>query len=214
MTRWDRNAKTPFDRDWPEVLTARVVDPGPPLRIHGYAIDDDLAVRCSTSDVTFLALTGELPDEERSRVFAITMTFLAGITVAEAPTHAAVLARICNGTTSAILGAAAISLAEQARWTVTEYRGEAASNGGDVPPRVSALARATGLEILMCRRTSCSAALAALEWCGLGRDEQLESAFVAARLPVVAAEAFATPPGSFRDYPLNLPPFAYEEPDE
>jgi len=198
---------SPFDRDWPEQLTARVVDPGPPLRIHGYAIDDDLARHRSVSDVTYLALTGELPDAERARVFAATMVFLAGITVAEAPAHAAVLARICDGTTSSILGTAAITLAEQARWSVAEYRNGGASD--DRSPRVAALAALTGLDLP--HGAAVSAAFAALEWCGLQRDEQLEAAFVTARLPVVAAEALATPTGSFRDYPLNVPRFVYEE---
>jgi hypothetical protein len=175
---------SPFDGEWPEQLTARVVDPGPPVRIHGYAVADDLARHRSVSDVTYLALTGELPSEEQSRVFARTMVVLSAITVAEAPAHAAVLARICDGTTSAIIGTAAIVLAEQARWSVAEYR----AGGG-----------------------AHRDALSALETCGLTRDEQLEAVFVAARLPVVIAEALATPAGSFRDYPLNVPRFVYEE---
>lgn len=176
---------SPFDGDWPEQLAARVIDPGPPLRIHGYAIDDDLARHRSVSDVTYLALTGELPSAEQSRMFAATMIRLAGITVAEAPAHAAVLARICSGTTSSIIGVAAIALGEQARSLVAEYR--SGSRHG---------------------------LLEALERCGLLRDEQLEAAIVSARLPIVIAEALATPAGSYREYPLNVPRFVYEDRDE
>ncbi len=196
---------SPFDDgEWPEQMLARVVDPGPPLRLHGYAIDDDLARHRGVSDVHFLALTGELPNGEQARVFARTTVFLSGISVAEAPSHAAVLARICDGTTSAIIGTAAIVLAEQARFCVAEYR----AGRGTASERSAALAELTGLAL---PSDAVAAAFAALEWCGLVRDEQLEAAFVTARLPVVIAEALATPPNSFRDYPLNVPRMIYEE---
>jgi hypothetical protein len=49
-----------------------------------------------------------------------------------------------------------------------------------------------------------------LHACGLKAPEHLEVVIVVSRLGVVAAESQHTEPGSFREYPMDLPPFDYE----
>jgi hypothetical protein len=57
------------------------------------------------------------------------------------------------------------------------------------------------------------AALVATLWfAGLTRPEQLEAALVTASLPGVVAEAPFHGVASFREYPMQLPPFQYEDP--
>ncbi len=182
---WDREQRTPFDEHaWPAKLTARVVSPEPDPRIHGYAVRSDLARHYRFSDVVFLSLTGELPTEEQSSTFEQALILLAPISVAEAPSHAASLARVCDASHSAVLGTGAIALAEQARFMVRNGRDD----------------------------ETLSPIFAMLAECGIERDEQLEAVWLVARIAVVAAEGLATPPASFRDYPLNLPAVRYEEP--
>lgn len=176
---WDPNAPTPFDQvSWPNTITARVVQPGEDPRIHGYAVSADLAKHYGFSDVVFLTLTGELPTDEQSAKFARALILLSAISVGEAPSHAASLARVCDGSDSAVIGTAAIALSEQARVAVAERQ---------------------------------HPAFALLAECGIERADQLQAIWVVARIAVVAAEGFATPSASFRDYPLNVPPVRYEE---
>lgn len=181
---WDREAKTPFDEHvWPSTLTARVVSPGADPRIHGYAVESDLARHYRFSDVVFLSLTGELPTDEQSRTFERALILLSPITIAEAPSHAASLSRVCDASHSAVIGTGAIALAEQARFIVRHGRDDAA-----LAPIFEMLAE-----------------------CGIRSDDQLEAVWVVARIAVVAAEGLATPSASFRAYPLNVPEVRYEE---
>ena len=95
----------PFDVvPWPETLTARVVAPGPAPRLHGYDTERDLAPHYGLAELTLLSLTGELPAPPQARGFEVATTFVAPIAVSEAPSHAAVLARLCSGSDSAVLG--------------------------------------------------------------------------------------------------------------
>jgi citrate synthase len=159
------------------------VSPGPDPRIHGYAVEGDLAPHYRFSDVIYLSLTGELPTDAQSRTFERALILLSPISIAEAPSHAASLARVCDATHSAVIGTGAIALAEQARFMVANARSEPAY----------------------------APIFAMLEECGIRRDDQLEAVWVVARIAVVAAEGLATPPASFRDYPLNVPAVRYEE---
>jgi hypothetical protein len=61
---------------WSEHLEAHVVDDRGPLRVHGYDVESDLARHYRFSDVVYLTLTGELPDDARSRAFEIALCFL------------------------------------------------------------------------------------------------------------------------------------------
>lgn len=193
---WDRDAPTPFSENpWPAKLTARVVSEGTDPRIHGYSVASDLARNYRFSDVVYLSLTGELPSDEQSRTFERALILLSPISIAEAPSHAASLARVCDGSNSAVIGTGAIALAEQARFVIAEHREFLAelSRSGATPS------------------TSLESVLALLHECGIRREDQLEAVWVVARIAVVAAEGLATPPASFRDYPLNLPAVRYEE---
>jgi len=221
----------PFDvLPWPSALTARVVTPGARPRLHGYDCEDDLARHTSMSEALLLSLTGELPTEARARAFEIAVAFLAPVAVNEAPSHAAVLARLCQGTPSAILGTAAIALAEEARFAVArladawQWLGAptaevpAAIRAADDDERESVgrlreLLGAAGLRVAALGHdvARIPAIVAALIACGLARPHQVEGAWVVARLPVAFAEAMAETPGNLRAYPANLPPFRYEE---
>jgi hypothetical protein len=206
------------DAAWPDQLTARVVTPGPTPRIHGYDVEGDLARHYSWTETVLLTLTGVLPSAERARAFEIALHFLAPAPVNEAPTHAAVVARICNVFTSALLGTAAIALAEQARDAVSTALADPASTP-DAPhnresvDRLREALRDAGLAVPGIEGDigRMQALLATLRFAGLDRPELQETALVLARLPCAIAEAFATPAHSYRDYPVQLPDVRYRE---
>jgi hypothetical protein len=213
----------------PSTLRAHVVTPGAAPRVHGYDVEGDLARHYGAAETTLLALTGELPAPEVARAFEVATAFLAPVSVAEAPAHAAVLARLCRARTSGILGIAAIALAEQARTVVADHadlvawldrpsgdapaRGAATDDDARSVARLRAALAPTGLRVGLLDRdpTRTAALVAVLHACGLVRPEQIETAIVIARLPCVMAEASAVRPGRFRRYPTNLPPFRYED---
>jgi hypothetical protein len=216
---------------WPEELRGNVVTPGARSRMHGYDVEGDLAKHYRFSDVVLLALTGELPSDEQSIAFDTAMTFLAPLSVAEAPTHAAVLASITGSRSSAILGVSAIALAERARTLVADstpllqwlaapggtldarFRDDAPGERESVQRLRDALARRGVRIAALDASLSREAALVATLWfAGLTRPEQMEAALVTASLPGVVAEAPFHKVASFREYPMQLPPFRYEDP--
>jgi hypothetical protein len=217
------------DASWPSQLTARVVAPGARPTLHGYDVEADLAIHYSLAEATLLAFTGDLPTPEQARAFEVALLFFSPTPVNEAPTHAAVVARICNVITSAIVGTAAIGLAEQARVTVSSHTTwlRQLESADPVPTaewashddaerrsvhrlRETLLASGVRLPVLEHDLSRTAALLATLRFAGLKHPEQLEAAIVLARLPSTLAEAFATPPHSFRDYPVGLPPLRYD----
>ncbi len=219
------------DVRWPDKLKARVVLPGPRPTIHGYDVETDLARHYSFAETMLLALTGELPAPERARAFEVALHFLSPSSVDHAPVHAAVLARICDVTTSAIVGTAALGLAEQARAVVhghaawlrlLEARGpragdEWAPNDDEERASVQRLREALGsaarsIAVLVEDIGRMPALIATLHFAGLTRADQIESALVMARLPTALAEALATPSHSYRDYPVDLPAVVYADP--
>jgi citrate synthase len=214
---------------WPKELRGNVTTPGHQPRIHGYDVEEDLARNYRYCDVVLLALTGELPSEEQSIAFDTALMFLAPVSVAEAPTHVAVLAHITGSRSSAILGVSAIALAERARFIVAEsapllewlaapgppFRGAATGNDDlEAVERLRAALRARNVRIdaLSQRLSRQEAVVATLWFAGLTRPDQLEAALVLASLPAVAAEARFHPVASFREYPMQLPPYHYEDP--
>lgn len=227
----DRPGSGPLDSaPWPEKLTARVVTPGPRPTIDGYDVEDDSARHYSFAETVLVALTGQCPSAGQGRAFEVALTFFAPGPVNEAPTHAALLARICAGTTSAIQGTAAIALAEQARVIVAEHGAfieglpgrQPASEPLAVGPGTederesvarlrTALRGTLDVPALADDVGRIPAILATLHSCGLRTPAQIECALVLAKLPVVLAEVLAHAEMSYRDYPVLLPQIAYEE---
>ncbi len=223
-------AARPLDEaTWPDKLTARVVAPGAEPAIQGYDVDGDLVRHYSFTETVFLAFTGRLPSTAEARAFEVALTFACPAPVNEAPTHAAVLARICMGTTSSIQGTAAVALAEQARLLVSAHaawldappgataavpegcRARSDRERASVERLRRALRGTVDVPALAHDLSRPAAIMATLRACGL-RSDQIECVLVFARLPVATAEALAAPAGSYRDYPLLLPAIEYQDP--
>jgi hypothetical protein len=219
------------DRQWPQKLTAHVVDDsGGSPRLHGFDVQGDLARHYSFSETLLVALTADAPDAATGRAFEVALTFASTTSVAEAPAHAATLARICGAQSSAILAVAATILGEQARSLCDEL--EPAIPRlliGSLNGMTAALTARSESERAAVQRLREAlgefvrnvpsigydirldvAIVAVLVACGLRRREHIEAAFVIARLGVAFAEALATTPGDHRSYPLDLPSFRYE----
>jgi hypothetical protein len=216
---------------WPTKLKARVVSNGVERRIHGYSVENDLAKHYSFSETILLGLTGELPSAEQARAFDIALTFLAPITVAEAPTHAGLVARVCVASTSTLSGTVAIGLGEQSRFDLTRYGAFISwlnAKTTEIPAdfvatsleqrvRVSALKNAlvtrNGVMPVELHHDldETAAIIAVLFACGLSTLAQMDVVRTLARFPFAMAEAFASPPAGHKDYPLMLPTIRYEE---
>lgn len=215
---------------WPPELTAHVVTPGHDPRLHGYSVERDLAKHGGFTETILLSLRGDLPSSTECRAAELALMFLAPLSVAEAPIHAAVLGRICGARSSAILGIAALALAERARHTLERYAPvltwlQATSTpyptGFTAPSRAEQesvqrlaelmLPTAPDLKIFRCDPDRTAAVLGLLHFAGLREREQLESVFVIASLAPTLAEAFAREPGSFHQYPMQVPAFEYTE---
>jgi predicted small lipoprotein YifL len=210
---------------WPTELEAFAVDTSAAARLHGYDVESDLARHYRFSDVVYLGLVGELPDEARSRAFEIALTFLVPMSVAEGPIHAAALAGFFGSTPTGVLTAASATLSDYAADAI-EASG-AAMNGVALPEAFQAtseMERASigrlralleGLievELLAGNPRRDVAILAVLRACGLKTPLQLAAAVTLARLPAAVAEAAPRSSGSFvQKYPLTTPPFVYEE---
>jgi len=221
----------PFDAyAWPEKLAARVVTPGPSPQVHGYEVETDLARHYRFSDLIYLGLTGELPDDRASLGFELALLFAAPVPVTHAPTHAALLARICCVAAGNIFSVAAATLGTQARHLLERHRlllawlerpeGSPPSGAlsSDEPDRAAVDRLAAELDR---RGIRCAvhdspfsreaALLVLLHACGIRQREAIESALVLAGLPLCVAEAMAVAPCSMREYPANLTPFLYVE---
>ncbi|HEX3344326.1 MAG TPA: hypothetical protein VHS09_07120, partial [Polyangiaceae bacterium] len=198
-----KSASGPLDDvEWPQKLTARVVTPGPAPRLHGYDVEGDLARHYSFAETLLLSLTGRLPSTEEARAFDVAMQFAAPAPAQDAPTHAAILARMCVASTSQILGAAAIALGEQARVLVADHAAWLEMLGSrivEVPLVYRAASDADRESVDRLRRAllgtihvpalwhsvgRAPAVLAVLYACGLTTAERIECALVTARLPL------------------------------
>ena len=226
-----REARGPVESGaFPDHLTARVVTAGSRPRVHGYDVEADVAPHYRFGESILLALTGEAPDEATGAAFEIALTFLSPLAISEAPTHAAVLARICVGSASAVTSTAAVALTEQGRWLLARHAPLVAWLDAGCSAELPESARATDdddrastarLRAALGSRAEGrlpahdlgrdAALLSVLHACGLRRAEQLEVALVVARLATCAAEALAGKRGDLHGYPMNVPQFAYEE---
>lgn len=215
---------------WTQRLRAYAVTPGPHPRLWGYDVTRDLAANYSFSDLLYLALKGELPTLSISHAFGRVLMLLAPTTVAEAPTHAALLARLSGADPGSTLGVAAIGLAEQAKdWVeslppllswldcpTTEFPKEFLGFRPEDRSATEALADAMqrlGLDVPGIDQfpNPRAALVCVLHACGIRSVEHLQSLWVISRLPCVLAEAFAVKSTAFREYPANLPNFNYTE---
>jgi hypothetical protein len=213
-------------REWPSALSARAVSDAGERRLFGYDVERDLAQHYAFSDTLLLAHTGELPEEPRSRAFAAVLTFASAISVAEAPIHASVVARLCGVRTGGILAIGTIALGEQVDTLLVKI-GAALDAGAEaeLPPdlrahdeseraSVASLREAIGagfdVPALAADPSRDVAILAVLRACGLSTTFQLNAALSVARLPSVIAEAAATKPGDFKGYPMDTPHFEYD----
>ncbi|MEO8846978.1 MAG: hypothetical protein ABI591_28820 [Kofleriaceae bacterium] len=215
---------------WPERLVAKAVSRGDSDdRLHGYALLGDLARHYSFSDVLFSGLTGELPDRAASRRFALALLASAPTSVAEAPTHVALLGRIAGGAFSAALGAGLLSLADQAR-SKTEHHAALvawfADPSGELPACacdatgadrawIASLQATLGGEATLVRAgmSRDAAKLALFADAGIREPERVQAALTVAGSLGVIAEALLAGPSGLGAYPVTLPPFHYIEPD-
>jgi hypothetical protein len=215
---------------WPEELEARVVTPGDNPRLHGYVVEEDLANHYTFVETVLLSLTGELPSRDQGRAFELALVFLSPLSVAEAPTHAALLARICGARSSAVVGITALALVERARHLLDEYalvvawlvdparsfpahfRAKTAAERASVA-RLSAALKASAVELNVFGwdPDRISAVLALLCYAGLTRREQMEAVLLLASLAPSLGEAFTREVAWFHEYPTQLPLFEYEE---
>lgn len=215
---------------FPDQLLARVITPGSTPRVHGYDVQNDLALNYGLVDVAFLALTGELPESGIGLALNAVLVVLAPVSVACAPTHAAVLSKLCGAGVKSTLAVATIALAEQARHIVDEHadlldwlentaRPFPSRHVAVTQPDRDAVHRleralegsalvAPGMEL---SPTLDAAILLVLHACGLRSAAQLQAILVWARLPLVMSEALAESEANLRRYPINLPRFVYEE---
>ncbi len=217
------------DGNWPTKLQARVVEPGPHPRVQGFDVHGDLGVHYRFTDIVLLALTSDL-DEKAGAALDTAMAFACPIDVADAPSHAAVVARLCGSRTSGIVAVAATTVAEQSRALIDEHEmllprlaigslngmaAKFAARSETERESVASLRRALGAFVSRVPSLGYdlrldTAIIAVLFACGLRTRDKLELAFTLARLPIACAEAFAAPVGAFGGYPMNTPTFDYE----
>jgi hypothetical protein len=218
------------DGSSPTEIEAHVITPGPNPHLHGFSVEGDLAIHYRFPELVQVALTGAAPDEAKGRAFDIALQFLAPLAIAEAPAHAAVLARVCGAPSSSILAVTCIALAERARQVIAEhgdllawldtdsdelparYRSNSADDAACVDRLRIALASA-GVEVprLAGGLKRLTALFMTLHFADLRRPEQLETALVMASLAPTMAEAMSHTSASFAEYPINVPAFIYEE---
>ncbi len=222
---------------FPETLEARIVEveANGERRIVGYATQADLAASRGLTDAWYAALCGELPTTTERELVEVALVIASAICVGEAPSHAALLARLCGSDSMAALGVGALGLGEEladrdgrfaALWAwlaagAAEARKAAVVSRFDHAELasyrrvVSALER-RGLASLNPAALPADLALPplalamALLWrAGLPSLDSARVLLCAARLPLVMAEALAQPVGTLKDYPMNQPPLRY-----
>lgn len=217
---------------WAEQLTARAVTLGPSPRLWGYDVQGDLTRHYGPVEMAWLAILGSLPDcDLHAKVLEVVLGFLAPVTMAEAPSHAAGLTRLCGSEPASVISVAALTLSQQGRHTLNQHaelwawlRGEGAwpealSVGREHAGPSQALAERLGtlgydspvFERSTHLVTTCLSVLFEL---GMSKPEQLLSLWVWCKMPYVLAEAFAVSPGRLLEYPMNVPKYVYEGDDE
>jgi hypothetical protein len=225
---WQPPSTGPIDDViWPERLTGAAIERASnDDRVHGYAVLGDVARHYAFSDLVFLAIVGELPSDRASRLFQLALAIWSPVSIAEAPTHAAVLSRICGGSFSAAAGCGLATLAERARFLVESFEPlytwlahpdaalpEIARDPDGRDRAWLDLMKAVGTDLDLVRggMSRPAAALALLYEAGIRTSEQAQAAIVLAGSCGVVAEALRASPSDLPGYPLTLPPFHYVE---
>lgn len=221
----------PIDsRTWPTALEANAVSNAPDRRLFGYDVERDLAAFYRFSDLIYLSLVGELPDDARSRAFEIALCFAAPVSVAHAAVHAPALARLCGARPSGVLSVSGLLLGEDASALVAMTNESLAAFEASAAPLPSALRAADESErasvavlaellrdvldvpALRADPSRDTALVAVFRRCGVTTAFELASLLAMARLPSAIAEASRIKPGEFAKYPLDTPHFEYVAP--
>lgn len=215
-----------FDRiPFPDQLRGHVVDPRGERRIHGYAVQTDLARNVGFVDLAWLAITGELPTTPQRAALTVALTWLAPLHVGDGPAHAAVLARIAGTPDKVLAGVAAVALGQlidqelamlpalQA-WLDGEGEPPAAALGADPAYDAVVVESAAWFERPLPAQptlTRVATAYALLLKLGVHEPLRLHALVTWARLPVVLAEAAYNRAGGVSTYPARLPDYQYVE---
>ena len=205
-------------------LVARAVDATPSDdRLHGYAVIGDLAAHYQFSDLLYVAITGDTPDDRASALFRLALCAFAPASVRDAPTHAAVVSRVCAAPVSSALGIGMMIAAEEARDLVDRHlallAGDAPAGAGETTePWVATICdavRAIDPQAQLPRSdmTRDAASIAVLVLAGIRDPDRIVAAIVAARVCGIVAETLATGPQHFAAYPVQVPQFSYVEDD-
>lgn len=219
-----------FDNfDTPEKLDALVVSISADPAIHGYSVFSDLAVHYTFTEMIYLALTGEIPDQKIGKAFEYVLKFLFPMTAAEAPSNAGILAKVCSGESSAVLSVTAVTLVDMASFWMEKHEKllswlEAPHNpfpkeycnqdreSQSIVRQFSKLIYQTGISspIFEHNPTLIAALIAILYACDIKKSDQIKAAIVFAKYPCAITEGFATASFSFKKYPIRLPDYKYE----
>lgn len=213
-------------RQWPRELVANALDrTATGGRLFGFDVEADLARNYRFSDVVYLGLTGDLPDDARSRAFEVALIFATSLGAGEAPVHAAMLARLCGVRAGGTLAVGALSLGEKYEAILRELAAATGSDSGPLPDSLSAKDDAERASVgrlreslsgllevpMLARDPSREVALVAtLRACGLRPGFPIASALTMAGLTATTAESARVVMGRFKDYPMDTPPFDYD----
>jgi hypothetical protein len=219
------------DATWPAQLELHVLDPGPPLRLQGYDVLDDLLPHVPWSEQLLLAFAGELPTPQHAAWLELALRLLAYDEPASAPTHVGLLAHMLVAPPASVVAVAAGALAQQAA-AMVEAHGAWLRHCDD-PTRHPApswpthdeawlqrLRAALGdeLALLPALREGSpppqACALALLHGCGLREPLRVITVIVQARLAIVMAEVERHVPRRLGHYPIEAPPVHYREDGE
>ncbi|MGH1345485.1 MAG: hypothetical protein ACRBN8_28230 [Nannocystales bacterium] len=212
MTEPKATSRRPVEATpWPEKLDAHVVSPGPRPRVHGYALQEDLARHYDFGEFLVTALVGTPPSPSWGRAVNMALIILGGGGVDTAAVHVATLARRCGADERSVLETGMLALLEQ-------VSAEAAAPSASSEPTPAALEfhRSLPSEVQdtvgVPTSTVCCHADRVLSAAGLSSPMQRMVARSVARLPTLAAEAMAATRNDVRGYPMQLPNFDYQPP--
>jgi hypothetical protein len=215
---------------WGKQLCARATESGASDdRIHGYALLGDLAKHYHYSDLVYLALLGELPDDVSSRLFRLALYAFASVSVGEACCHAAVLSRVTAAPPVSAIGVGIVAAAGEVRSLIERHASllmwlDDGAHGtspfhGEPNEWVVTLCEAVkaidpGARLPQPEMTREAACITLLVVAGVRDPERISAAILAAKLCGLMAETLATGPGDFSAYPVQVPAFHYvEDPD-